>query len=263
MAGKIPLYTGKDVEHLRRAGAANAAVLDFIRPFVRAGISTGELDRQIHDFTVSQGYIPACLGYKGYPKSACISVNEIVCHGIPDDRVLKDGDIVNIDVTTIVDGWFGDQSETMLVGTVSPAAQQLVQTTFDCLCAGIQAIVPFGTVYDIAVAITTLAESRGYSVVREYQGHGIGQKFHQRPGIPHYPMAESRRDIIAPGTCFTIEPMINEGTWETKLDRRDGWTVRTADGKLSAQFEHTILMTETGPEILTATRLGPRAGHRF
>jgi methionyl aminopeptidase len=168
-----------------------------------------------------------------------------------------------VDITSIVNGWYGDQSETFLIGEVSASARRLVQTTFDSLFIGIRALRPGCMVTDIGRAIQTFAAAAGYSVVREYQGHGIGRDFHQEPGIPHFPQPASNRDLLRPGTCFTIEPMLNMGTWETRLDKKDKWTVRTRDGALSAQFEHTILMTETGPEILTLTQDGPREGHRF
>ncbi|MFZ9091376.1 MAG: type I methionyl aminopeptidase, partial [Planctomycetaceae bacterium] len=187
----------------------------------------------------------------------------VVCHGIPNTRPLKSGDIVNVDITTIVDGWFGDQSETFLIGDVSEDARKLVQVTLDSLYVGIDAARPNGTVTEIGRAIQSFAAAAGYGVVREYQGHGIGREFHQDPGIPHYPQLSSNRDLLRPGTCFTIEPMLNIGGWETQLDKRDKWTVRTKDATLSAQFEHTILMQEDGPEILTLTKDGPQRGFRF
>jgi methionyl aminopeptidase len=187
----------------------------------------------------------------------------VVCHGIPAEIKLQSGDIVNIDITSIVNGWFGDQSETFLVGDVSAEARGVTQAAFDCLYAAIDAIRPGCRVAEIGRAIVKHAHDLGYSVVREYVGHGIGRHFHQDPSIPHYPNRQSLSDTIEPGMCFTIEPMINVGTRHTVLDRSDGWTVRTRDGKLSAQFEHTILMTERGPEILTLTTSGPQRGHRF
>lgn len=260
---KLPTYRGAEIDALRRASRFNAELMDFIRPYVRPGVKTRELDKLVHDYTRDHGHVPACLGYKGYPNCTCISINEVVCHGIPDDRELRDGDIANIDLTTIVDDWYGDQSETFLVGNVTPHARYLVQATHDALFAGINAIKPFGTVFDIGRAIVRFAEPLGYGVVREYQGHGIGRNFHQEPGVPHFPHPQSRKDVITPGVCFTIEPMLNAGGWQTTLDDRDGWTVRTADRSLSAQFEHTILMTESGPEILTMTEHGPQEGHDF
>jgi methionyl aminopeptidase len=261
---KIPLYlTPQEQEGLRAAGRFNAELMDFLRPHVIEGNSTDKLDRMALAYVRDHGHVPACLNYKGYPRTICASVNEVVCHGIPNTRPLRSGDIVNIDLTTIVNGWYGDQSETFLIGEVSEAARLLVQTTFDSLYVGIQAARPGCPVIEIGRAIQAFATQAGYSVVREYQGHGIGREFHQEPGIPHVPQLTSAREFLHPGTCFTIEPMLNIGCWETVLDKRDKWTVRTRDGALSAQFEHTLLMTETGPEILTSTRLGPQPGHRF
>lgn len=250
-------------ESMRSAGRFNASVLDFIRPHVKPGITTAEIDKMVHDYTRDHGHDLACLGYQGFPKSCCTSVNEVVCHGIPEDYRLQSGDIVNVDVTSIVDGWYGDQSETFLVGDVSDEGLGVVQAAFDCLYLGIDAIRPGGRVADIGRAIVKHAQGLGYSVVREYVGHGIGRRFHQDPSIPHYPTRQSLHDFIEPGMCFTIEPMINVGSRHTVLDRSDGWTVRTRDGKYSAQFEHTILMTESGPEILTLTQDGPQRGHQF
>jgi len=248
---------------LRRAGAFNAQLMDFIRQHVRPGVSTDEIDQWAHDYTVDHGHVPACLGYMGFPKSVCTSINEVVCHGIPDGTTLRDGDIVNVDLTTIVDGWFGDQSETFLIGEVSDQARALVQVTFDALHLGIQAIKPHGCVTEIGRAIYAHAQNHRLAVVREYQGHGIGREFHQDPGIPHFPQSSSKSDVIKPGVCFTIEPMLNIGKWQTTLDPDDGWTVRTIDNKLSAQFEHTLLMTDDGVEILTQTQNGPQCGHTF
>jgi len=259
---EYPLYGPEELQKLRRATHFNARLMDELRTHVRPGIRTSELDEIAFVFTRDHGHTPACLGYKGYPKSICTSINDVVCHGIPDETELQDGDIVNLDVTTIVDGWFGDQSETFLVGEVSDEARAVTQVAFDALYVGIRAIEPNGTVYDIASAITRYAEERGFGVVRNYQGHGIGQMFHQEPGVPHYPHESTRRNVIVPGCSFTIEPMINSGRPETILER-DGWTVRTKDRTLSAQFEHQIYMTESGPEILTLTENGPQEGHQF
>lgn len=260
---KIPVYDEPQREMLRAAGRFNAQVMDFIRPHVKAGVTTGRLDRLVEEYTRDHGHIPACLGYKDYPRTICTSINDVVCHGIPDDTALREGDIVNVDLTTIVDGWHGDQSETFMIGCVSDEARRLVQVTFDALYVGIHAIVPYGRVIDIGRAIYRFARDRDYDIVREYQGHGIGTEFHQLPSVPHYPDTRTYRDVITPGMCFTIEPMLNVGTWKTVQDPIDNWTVRTADGALSAQFEHTILMTEDGPEVLTPTRHGPQEGHRF
>lgn len=263
MVRRAPLYNEKQRNSLRTAGRFNAELLDHLRPHIRPGVTTGDLDRLAYEYTVGHGHTPACLGYRGFPRSICTSVNEVVCHGIPGDRALKEGDIINVDLTTIVNGWYGDQSETFLVGEVSDAARRLVQVTFDCLWIGIRAIRPYGRVIDIGRAIFEYARSKGYHIVEDYQGHGIGTEFHQEPGIPHFPHPKMAREIIKPGMCFTIEPMLNVGTHKCKLDRSDGWTVRTADNSLSAQFEHTVLMTEDGPEVLTHTRNGPQEGHVF
>jgi methionyl aminopeptidase len=264
LQGKSKLQLAKaECEAMRRAGRFNAELMDVVRNSIRPGITTGELDDIAHQYTVEHNHVPAPLGYQGFPKSTCTSVNEVICHGIPGDRVLKDGDIVNVDLTTIVDGWHGDSSETFLIGEVSDEARAVTQCSFDCLYAGIKALTPGCRVSDIGDAIVELATSRGFSVVREFVGHGLGRGFHQEPTIPHYPTRQSRRDRLYPGMCFTVEPMINVGDRHGITDRRDGWTVRTKDGSLSAQFEHTVLMSEEGPVTLTPTEHGPQPGHRF
>jgi methionyl aminopeptidase len=248
---------------LRTAGRFNAQVMDYIRTQIKPGITTGEIDRLIHDYTLAHGHVPATLNYQGYTKSCCTSVNDVICHGIPDGYVLKEGDILNVDVTTVVDGWHGDQSETFLIGQVSPEARAVTQCAFDCLWAAIDALKPDCRVSEIGLAIVRIAQARGFTVVKDYVGHGVGRKFHQDPTISHVPTAEGRRQRLSPGVSFTIEPMINAGLVDGVVDKRDGWTVRTKDGKLSAQFEHTILMTQEGPEVLTLTRQGPQRDHRF
>ncbi len=258
-----PVHNERQREQLRAAGRFNAELLDHVRPHVQAGITTAELDRLAYEYTIAHGHRPAPLGYKGYTHSICTSVNEVVCHGIPGDYVLKSGDIVNVDVTTIVDGWHGDSSETFLIGDVSDEARRLVQGTFNALWIGIHSIRPFSSVIEIGSAISRFARAQGFGVVEQYQGHGLGRRFHQPPGVPHYPEPSSARDVLVPGVCFTIEPMLNLGTKETAPPLADGWTVLTADRSLSAQFEHTILMTEDGPEVLTQTAHGPQPGHQF
>jgi methionyl aminopeptidase len=252
---------------MRKACAFNAQLIDALRPHVKAGVTTGELDRFVYDYTIQHGHRPACLGYPGkkkpYPKSICTSINDVICHGIPGETALQPGDIVNIDLTTVVDGWHGDQSETFIIGETSKLARQVVQCAFDCMYLAIDAIRPGCRVSDIGEAIVAEAEQRGFSVVEEFVGHGVGRQFHQKPSIPHAPTRQARQERLDPGLCFTIEPMINSGTRYAAEDKKDGWTVRTKDGGLSAQFEHTILMTETGPEILTLTQHGPQRGHRF
>ncbi len=260
---KAPIHTEEQRDGLRAASRFNAELMDFVRPHVVAGVTTESIDQLVYEYTCDHHHTPACLGYEGYPKSVCTSINEVVCHGIPDNTALKEGDIVNVDLTTIVDGWYGDQSETFLIGEVSDKAKRLVQVTFDSLYVGIRAIKPNGKIIDIGKAIYDYARKHGFEVVREYQGHGIGREFHQEPGVPHFPARGAERSVIRPGMCFTVEPMLNAGTWKTNLDSRDGWTVRTADMSLSAQFEHTIFVNEDGPEILTLTENGPQEGHKF
>jgi methionyl aminopeptidase len=259
--------TEQERNAMRAAGKFNASLLDHLRPSVRAGISTAEIDAIIYQYTIDHGHTPACLGYPGekspFPKSCCISINEVICHGVPDDYRLRNGDIVNVDITSIVEGWHGDQSETFLIGEVDEEKRNVVQCAFDSLYLAIDAIEPDCPVSRIGEVIVAEAAKYGFSVVEKYVGHGIGMNFHQLPNIPHVVTRESKRQKLEPGMCFTIEPMINAGTVNSQLDRKDGWTVRTADGKPSAQFEHTILMTERGPEILTRTQHGPQPGHKF
>ena len=256
-------------DRMRLACQFNAQLMDFVRPYVTAGVSSASIDKLVHDYTLDHGHTPACLGYPGdkypYPKNCCISVNDVVCHGIPSDDLLMPGDIVNVDLTTIVDGWHGDQSETFIIGDVSQVALAVTQCAFDSLHVAINAIDTGSPISNIGEAIVdhVAAHHPGFGVVDKYIGHGIGKKFHQPPNIPHVPNRASRQERLYAGMCFTIEPMINAGTARTVSDPTDGWTVRTADGLLSAQFEHTILMTEEGPEVLTYTRNGPQPGHRF
>ncbi len=259
-----PLLTEVERDAMRRAGHFNAQVLGLhpapdpgrCRPPVR---STGSCT--ITRATTATSW-PAWVT-RAFLRAVARASTRWCATAFPSDERLREGDIVNLDITSIVDGWFGDQSETFVIGEASEEALRVTQAAFDCLYLGIHAITPGGRVADIGRAIVREAQNRGFSVVREYVGHGIGRRFHQDPSIPHYPNRQSYTEHISPGTCFTIEPMINVGSRHTLLDRRDGWTVRTRDRKLSAQFEHTILMTEDGPEILTTTRLGPQEGHRF
>lgn len=261
---KLPTYNlPEEREGLRAAGAFNARLMDVLRAEIRAGVTTDRLDRLAEQFTRDHGHVPACYGYHGYPKTICTSVNEVVCHGIPSKEPLRDGDIVNVDCTTIVDGWYGDCSETFLIGDVSDEARRLVQAAFDAMWVGIDTLKPYSSVIEIGFAIAKFGRMNGFGVVETFQGHGIGRQFHQDPGVPHVPFRKSRKDVLIPGVCFTIEPMLNLGVKETIGPLADGWTVVTSDRSLSAQFEHQILMTETGPEILTLTRHGPQKGHRF
>ncbi|MCB9895317.1 MAG: methionyl aminopeptidase [Planctomycetes bacterium] len=257
------LLDESDREKMRAAGAFNAELMDYVRDFVKPGITTGDIDKLVYDYTTQHGHTCATLGYRGFTKSCCTSVNDVICHGIPGPRVLNEGDIVNVDLTTIVDGWHGDQSESLFVGEVSEEAARVTQCSFDAMWLAIDALSPNCKVIEIGRAIKRRADQDGFSVVKEFFGHGIGKRFHQRPHIPHYPDKHHGSEILAPGMCFTIEPMINVGTWRSVVDRADGWTAYTTDGKLSAQFEHTILMTEKGPEVLTLTKRGPQRGHKF
>ena len=249
----VSIKNAAEISAMRVAGRLAAEVLDMIAPFVRPGVTTLELDRICHEYIVDvQKAIPAPLNYHGFPKSICTSVNHVVCHGIPADRKLRDGDIVNVDITVIKDGFHGDTSKMFLVGDASVKARRLVETAYDCLRTGIDLVRPGVRLGDIGAAIQTLAESRNYSVVREYCGHGIGRQFHEEPQVLHYGTPGTGLELRA-GMIFTIEPMINLGKRQVKL-LPDQWTVVTKDRSLSAQWEHTILVTNDGREVLTARR---------
>lgn len=249
----VVLKTAEDIEKMRVAGAMAAEVLEMIEPYVQPGVSTGELDRLCHDYITQQlDAIPAPLNYKGFPKSICTSVNQVVCHGIPSEkRILKQGDIVNIDVTVIKDSWHGDTSKMFAVGAVSPHAKKLMQVTQECLYLGIEAVKPGTTLGDIGHLIYQHANKHHYSVVKEYCGHGIGTVFHEEPQVLHYGKPGDGL-VLEEGMTFTIEPMLNLGKRHVKLNRHDGWTVETKDGRLSAQWEHTMAVTATGVDVLTA-----------
>jgi methionyl aminopeptidase len=258
------IKTPGEIAGMRRAGAFNGALLEYIRPFVKAGVSTMEINALVHDYTVSHGHVPACLGYRGFPRSVCTSVNDVVCHGIPSNaEVLREGDIVNVDCTTIVGGFHGDSSETFMIGGVSREARHLVAVSARALLIGIDAVKPGRPLCVIAEAVEPYVKSQGCSVVRQYTGHGIGKKFHEEFSVFHHIDRENDNLIMEPGMTFTIEPMINLGGWEVTVDAVDKWTVRTKDGSLSAQFEHTILVTGTGAEILTGTPSQTAAGVRL
>ncbi len=242
---------------MRAAGKLAAETLDYIAPLVKIGVTTGEIDRLCHEFIVKHGARAAPLGYKGYPKSVCTSVNHVVCHGIPGDKQLEDGDIINIDVTVILDGWYGDTSRMFLLGDVGVRAKKLVDTTYEAMMAGIEVVKPGATLGDIGAAIQRVAEGQRFSVVRDFCGHGLGRVFHDSPSILHYGKAGTGMRL-QPGMFFTIEPMINAGDWRVKV-LADGWTAVTKDRSLSAQFEHSIAVTETGYEIFT---LSPTGQHR-
>jgi methionyl aminopeptidase len=264
----IPIKTAADIEGMRVAGRLASEVLDLLAEHVKPGVSTLELDQLAHDHMVKvQGGVPATLnyappGYPPYPASLCASINDQVCHGIPDARPLKNGDIVNIDVTVIKDGWHGDNSRMYIVGEGTIAAKRLCQITFEAMWKGIVKVKPGARLGDIGHAIQTFAENAGYSVVREFCGHGVGRKFHEEPQVLHYGRPGTLEELV-PGMIFTIEPMINAGRREIKEDRRgnrpyDGWTIVTKDRSLSAQWEHTVLVTETGYEVLTVSAGSPK-----
>lgn len=246
----IAIKTTEEIEKMRIAGKLAADVLEMIAPYVAVGVATDELDRICHDYIVNeQQAIPAPLNYRGFPKSICTSINHQICHGIPSDKKLKNGDIVNIDITVIKDGYHGDTSKMFCVGDVSPHAKRLVEITRQCLFLGIEQVKPGAHFGDIGYAIQQHAESNRYSVVREFCGHGIGSKFHEDPHVMHFGK-RGEGATIEPGMIFTIEPMINIGKRHMKI-LPDGWTAVTKDRSLSAQWEHTILVTDSGYEILT------------
>lgn len=246
----VTIKTPEEIEKMRVAGRLAAEVLEMIEPHVKAGITTNELDQICHDYIVNQQQaIPAPLNYHGFPKSICSSVNHVICHGIPNEKRLKNGDIVNLDITVIKDGYHGDTSKMFFVGEPSIQAKRLSQISYECMRIGIDLVKPGIQLGDIGHAIQNHAEKHSYSVVREYCGHGIGKTFHEEPQVLHYGSPGTGMELI-PGMCFTIEPMINAGKRHVKL-MKDGWTVVTKDHSLSAQWEHTILVTETGFEVLT------------
>jgi methionyl aminopeptidase len=247
---QITLLSSREIEKMRKAGQMAAQLLTYLEPMVKPGVSTLELNDAAEEWTQQRGAKSAPLGYMGFPKSICTSVNEVVCHGIPNAKqILKDGDIINIDVTPLVEGFHGDTSKTFFVGEPSPLARRLVEVTEECRMRGIAAVKPGGKVGDIGAAIQEYAEAQGFSVVRDFVGHGVGRIFHTAPQIPHYG-TRGKGKKLRPGMVFTIEPMINEGTYEVEV-LADKWTAVTKDHKLSAQFEHTIAITEKGVEILT------------
>ena len=251
---RITIHKPEDFAGMRRAGKLAAETLDMITAHVRPGISTGEIDRICHEYMVERGAIPATLGYRGYTKSSCTSVNHVVCHGIPGDRVLADGDIINIDVTVILDGWHGDTSRMYAAGEASTKAKLLMDVTYDGMMKGIAAIRPGATLGDIGHAIQVHVEKHRFSVVRDFCGHGIGRHFHEPPNVLHFGRP-GEGPKLKPGMFFTVEPMVNAGRPEVKI-LDDGWTAVTRDRSLSAQFEHMVAVTETGVEIFTLSPAG-------
>ncbi len=245
----IVIHTAQDFEGMRKAGRLASKTLDYITPFVKAGISTGELDKLCHDFIIANGAVPAPLGYRGFPKSICTSVNHVVCHGIPGDKKLIEGDIMNLDVTVIVDGWHGDTSRMFAIGKVGVRAEKLINVTFEAMMRGIEVVKPGATLGDVGYAIQSFVERNGFSVVRDFCGHGVGKIFHMLPSVLHYGKPGTGVELKE-GMFFTIEPMVNAGKYPVKvLD--DGWTAVTRDRSLSAQFEHSLGVTAKGYEIFT------------
>ena len=252
---KIKIHSAADFEKMRKAGKLAAETLDYIGDFIKPGISTLELNDLCHNFIVSRNAIPAPLNYKGFPKSICTSINHVVCHGIPNEKKLQNADIINIDVTVIVDGWFGDTSRMFYVGKPTTKAKRLVSATYQALMLGIEQVKPGNYFGDIGHAIQSHIERQNFSVVRDFVGHGIGQVFHDHPNVYHFGKPGGG-PLIEEGMFFTIEPMINAGKPETILSKIDGWTATTRDKSLSAQFEHTIGVTRSGFEIFTLSPKG-------
>jgi methionyl aminopeptidase len=253
-ARRITIYTHDDFAGMRRAGQLAAATLDMITPHVRPGVPTAKLDALCHEFIAAHGAVPAPLNYRGYPKAICTSINHVVCHGIPGERKLENGDVLNIDVTVILDGWHGDSSRMYVAGTASTRARNLMDVTYEALMRGVGAVRPGATLGDIGHAIQTYVEGQRFSVVRDFCGHGIGRRFHEAPNILHFGRA-GEGPVLRPGMFFTVEPMVNAGRPEVKvLD--DGWTAVTRDRSLSAQFEHMVGVTEDGCEVFTYSPAG-------
>lgn len=240
-----------EIEAIKESGKINTGVLDEVAKNIKAGMSTADIDNIVYEYTVSHGATPAPLGYGGFPKSVCTSINNEVCHGIPNENIiLKEGDIINVDVSTIKDGYFSDASRMFKIGKVSEAADRITDVAKECLEAGIKAVKPWGHLGDVGAAVQEVAEKNGYSVVRAFGGHGIGLEFHEDPFVAHVGK-KGEGIVLVPGMIFTIEPMINEGEYDVYVDDENEWTVYTADDSLSAQWEHQILVTEDGIEIIT------------
>ena len=257
-ARRIVIHDAQDFDGMRAAGRLAAETLDFITPHVQAGMTTEDLDRLCHDFIVEHEAVPAPLNYRGFPKSICTSINHVVCHGIPNDKkVLRDGDIMNIDITVILDGWHGDTSRMFFIGKPGVKARRLIDVTYDAMMRGIEAVRPGATLGDIGHAIQSYAESQRFSVVRDFCGHGLGRIFHTAPSVLHYGRP-GRGTVLQEGMFFTVEPMINAGRFDVKI-LEDGWTAVTRDRSLSAQFEHSVGVTDDGFEIFT---LSPKGWHR-
>lgn len=245
------IKTEEQIEGIRRSGVVNSGILDLVGKEIKAGMSTAAIDKLVYDYTTDHGAIPAPLNFEGFPKSVCTSINEVVCHGIPSEKeILREGDIINVDVSTILDGYYSDASRMYMIGKVSPAKEKLVRVAKECLEIGMKAARPFGYVGDIGNAVQKHAEKNGFSVVRDLCGHGVGLEFHEEPEVAHFGKKGTGM-LLVPGMVFTIEPMINMGTYRVYIDEADGWTVITDDEQPSAQWEHTFVMREDGLEILS------------
>lgn len=245
------LKSAADIEGIKQSAVVNIGVLDYVAEHISPGVTTGEIDRWVHDYTVEHGAIPAPLNYEGFPKSVCTSANEVVCHGIPsDDEVLREGDIVNVDCSTILGGYFSDSSRMFCIGTVDPEKERLVHATKEAIEVGLSQVKPWGHLGDVGQAVNDYARAQGYSVVREFGGHGIGLEFHEDPFVSFVSKAGSGM-MLVPGLVFTIEPMINRGAADIDMSDPNGWTVRTADGSPSAQWEVQIAVTEDGYELVS------------
>ncbi|EKQ56153.1 MULTISPECIES: methionyl aminopeptidase [unclassified Clostridium] len=245
------IKTKEQIEGIKKSAEINNGLLDLIAENIKEGMTTEEIDKLAYDYTISNGGIPATLNYDGFPKSICVSINNVVCHGIPSkDVILKSGDIVNVDATTILNGYYSDASRMFMIGEVNEEAKKLVQIAKECLNKGLEEVKPWGFLGDVGAAIQEHAESNGYSVVRDFGGHGVGLDIHEEPFVFHFGKRGTDM-VLVPGMVFTIEPMINSGSHEIFIDENDGWTVLTADGSLSAQWEHTVLVTEEGIEVIS------------
>ena len=251
MPDRSLLKTPEQIKAIQESADLNTAVLDHVAAHIREGMSTEEIDRLVYDYTTQHGGIPAPLNYQGFPKSVCTSVNNVICHGIPDENeILKEGDIINVDVSTILNGYYSDASRMFTIGQISPEAEKLVRVTKECVELGLKAAKPWGHLGDIAYAINTHARQNGFSVVEDIGGHGIGLEFHEDPYVS-YVTPKGSEMVLVPGMMFTIEPMINEGSPEFYIDEGNGWTVYTIDDGLSAQIEYMVLITENGVEVMT------------
>lgn len=245
------LKTPEQIDRIKKSATLNTAVLDYVAEHIHAGMSTADIDKLVYDYTTQHGGIPAPLGYEGFPKSVCTSLNNEICHGIPDENIiLKDGDIINVDVSTILDGYYSDASRMFAIGPISKRAEKLLRITEECVERGLAAVKPWGYLGDIAHAINSHAIANGYSVVEDIGGHGIGLEFHEEPFVS-FVAPKGTEMVLVPGMMFTIEPMINEGSPDYYIDEENGWTVYTMDDSLSAQIEYMVLVTENGVEVLT------------